>query len=326
MKHIGLWRENIGMNAAPPLPTVSPTNEGGPVCATLAETYRNGGYARFATAHRAAGTGEVVLVRFSQPAGAYPDPPTSDMTLAVNERGSGTMTFDIASGRRELPFRRGDLVLKPPCVATYFAVDRPHQKRFLSMPKNMVAATQADITGRMAETRVPDFGLLHAHAFRSAAIERLLDLIWAESIPGDPWGQIINDAAILALVTALCRLAMPRVVEAPTARPLSPARLKRVDEWVAAHLDRPFGLNEMAQSVALSPFHFSRALKAATRLTPRGYVMARRLDRAKEMLADPALSLSAVAHACGFADQSHFTTAFGRATGTTPGAWRRALA
>jgi AraC-like DNA-binding protein len=48
-----------------------------------------------------------------------------------------------------------------------------------------------------------------------------------------------------------------------------------------------------------------------------------RLDFAARQLATSSASLAEIASAAGFADQSHFTKAFQRATGMTPGEWRR---
>jgi len=53
--------------------------------------------------------------------------------------------------------------------------------------------------------------------------------------------------------------------------------------------------------------------------------MKRRIDVAKEMVRDGRLSVSDVAAACGFCDQSHLTRDFTRMVGVSPRAWRRAL-
>lgn len=286
---------------------------------SLAQFYRSGGYAPFLRAIHVAGSAGVPLVRFSQPGGEFPDPPTQDYTLAINETGRGRLRFDIGLGRRDLPFRRGDLVLKPPGVATFFANDLPHAKSFISLQPAMVAALAREATGRAA----PDFGRLHETAFRSAVIAGLLEMIWAEAAREGPAARLFTDGAVIAVVATLLRLAMPEARPAPLAQGLAPARLARVRDWVAAHLAEPFGLAAMAESAGLSPFHFSRAFKAATGQTPRAYVMARRLDQARELLADPTLPLAEVAQRCGFADQAHFTTQFRRAAGITPGMWRR---
>ena len=51
--------------------------------------------------------------------------------------------------------------------------------------------------------------------------------------------------------------------------------------------------------------------------------MARRIERAREMLARSALPIKAVAAECGFSDQAHLTRLFSSAYGQTPAAFRR---
>jgi AraC family transcriptional regulator len=286
---------------------------------SLAQFYSHGGYAPFLRAMHVAGSAGVPLVRFAQPGGEFPDPPTPDYTLAINETGRGRLRFDIGLGRREQPFRRGDLVLKPPGVPTFFANDQPHAKSFISLQPALVATLAREATGRDA----PDFGRLHEAAFPSAVIAGLLDMMWAEAAHQGPAARLFSDGAVIALVATLLRLARPESPPAPLPQGLAPARLARVRDWVQANLAEPFGLAEMAASAGLSAFHFSRAFKLATGQTPRAYVLARRLDHARELLADPSLPLAEVAQRCGFADQAHFTTQFRRALGVTPGVWRR---
>jgi AraC family transcriptional regulator len=60
-------------------------------------------------------------------------------------------------------------------------------------------------------------------------------------------------------------------------------------------------------------------------VAPHNWLLARRVEVAKERLRDDRLSLLDVALACGFADQSHLTRVFTRVVGVSPGAWRRAL-
>jgi AraC family transcriptional regulator len=287
---------------------------------SLAQVYAGGGYAPFLQAMRLAGSHTVPLVRFSQPGGEFPDPPTPDFTLAINERGGGRMRFDIGLGRRELPFRRGDLVLKPPGIATFFANDAPHTKSFISLRPSMIA----DLARDAGVASLPDFGVLHERAFQSPVIARLLELIWSESAVEGPSARLFNDGAVIALIATLLRLAMPQAIGVAASPGLTPSRIARVREWVEAHIAEPFGLAEMAGSVGLSPFHFSRGFKMATGQTPRAFVIACRMEHAKALLAETALPLAEVAQCCGFADQAHFTTNFRRQVGIAPGAWRRA--
>ena len=82
-------------------------------------------------------------------------------------------------------------------------------------------------------------------------------------------------------------------------------------------------LEQMAAVAQLSPYHFARQFKAATGLPPHQYVIARRVERAKQLLqGDAELSLGQVANAAGFSDQSQFTQHFKRLVGVTPGQFR----
>ena len=310
---------------------------------SLVEVYGRGNYAPFTRAVRRAGTEGVGLVRFAQPASSFPDPPTPDYTLAMNERGTGRMTFDIGTGRKEIPFRRGDLVLKAPGVPTHFAVDAPHQKAFVSLPVAFVERLARDTGTPCDAGGAVDFGRLHDGAFRCAPIARLLKLIWSEPMTDSPHARLFNDGAVLALAAALLRLAgaqavapagamtiapvgaqvIARAVVPRASGALSAARLARVRDFVAANLGEAFGIAEMAEVANLSPYHFSRAFKQATGRTPRAFVTDRRVERAKELLARTDLPLAQVAQGCGFADQAHFTTVFSRQSGVTPGAFRR---
>jgi AraC family transcriptional regulator len=84
-------------------------------------------------------------------------------------------------------------------------------------------------------------------------------------------------------------------------------------------------LKEVARECRLSVSHFSRAFRRSMGAAPHNWLLTRRVEAAKDKLRDDRLSLSDVALACGFADQSHLTRVFTRMVGVSPGAWRRAL-
>lgn len=93
------------------------------------------------------------MVRFAQPDGEFPDPPTPDYTLAANEPGSGVMHFDMGAGRCEVGFRSGDLVLKPPGVATCFGNTGPHAKCFVALPADLLASLAGENTAPLSRLR-----------------------------------------------------------------------------------------------------------------------------------------------------------------------------
>ncbi|MDR6627602.1 AraC family transcriptional regulator [Caulobacter segnis] len=94
-------------------------------------------------------------------------------------------------------------------------------------------------------------------------------------------------------------------------------------DWIEATLPIGTTLSELAQACGLGVSRFSRAFRASTGATPYGWVIARRVERAKALLA-ASLPLAHIALACGFADQSHLTRTFKRATGMAPRSWQLA--
>ena len=104
---------------------------------------------------------------------------------------------------------------------------------------------------------------------------------------------------------------------------LPPGALKRVREYIEAHLeDRP-SLEKLAATAGLSVFHFARAFKQSQGMTPHSYLLHRRVVRAQELLSATDLSLSQIALVSGFADQSHFTRHFRQRVGVPPSSFRR---
>jgi AraC family transcriptional regulator len=98
---------------------------------------------------------------------------------------------------------------------------------------------------------------------------------------------------------------------------------KRVMEFIEAHLAEEISLAVLAELAGLSLFHFARAFTQSFGVSPHRYHMARRMDRAKRLLRDPALSVTQIGIQSGFRETSSFTRAFRRFTGVTPTEYRR---
>lgn len=100
----------------------------------------------------------------------------------------------------------------------------------------------------------------------------------------------------------------------------------RVSDYVEEHLAENVPLATLAEVARLSPFHFSRAFKQSFGAPPHRYLIGRRIERAKELLAVEDRSVTEIGLAVGFAETSSFTSAFRKHTGTTPSVYRRGLA
>ena len=106
---------------------------------------------------------------------------------------------------------------------------------------------------------------------------------------------------------------------------LAPGQIRRVLEYIEAHLTDELGLVELAAIVELSPNYFGEAFRISTGRSPHRYVMERRIEWARDLLWDADRPIRDIAYAAGFSSQSHFTANFRRVTGVTPGRFRRSL-
>jgi AraC-like DNA-binding protein len=104
---------------------------------------------------------------------------------------------------------------------------------------------------------------------------------------------------------------------------LSRWALKRVEEYIDAHLDTSLDIDELATLVRMSASHFTRSFHKSVGLTPHRYVVQCRVAKARELLAATDLPLTEIALTIGFSDQSHFSRRFQELVGVPPGAYRR---
>ena len=116
---------------------------------------------------------------------------------------------------------------------------------------------------------------------------------------------------------------LPRAVRGPMRGSLPAWKERRIKDLMQSELSGKLSLRRLATECGLSIRHFTRAFSQSTGLTPHRYLLRLRLDKARELLLDPALRLHEVAMTCGFADQSHFTRVFSASEKVSPGTWRR---
>lgn len=132
------------------------------------------------------------------------------------------------------------------------------------------------------------------------------------------------------LIDALC-LHLIRAHSAWSDAPALPRRgladwqLKRLGDFVAENLDAEIELQQLADLIGMSRFHFCTAFRKATGRTPHAWLTAQRMTRARALLADPAQSITDVALAVGYQTPSAFAASFRKLCGVSPSEYRHAL-
>jgi AraC family transcriptional regulator len=147
----------------------------------------------------------------------------------------------------------------------------------------------------------------------------LLDEAAAEA----PMGRLYADSLIQTLTLHVLKTyGTAKAAVEHISGGLSGYRLQRVREFIEGNLDEDIGLAELSAVAGLSQFHFSRAFRKTTGITPQQYLMQQRIERAKEMLSNDQLPIVEISLRTGFKNQSHFTTLFRKFTSLTPRTWR----
>jgi AraC-like DNA-binding protein len=143
----------------------------------------------------------------------------------------------------------------------------------------------------------------------------------AESTAERLYAEVLTNALAVHLLHryVACRPTVPEMTGG-----LSPAKLRRTITYIQAHLEQELSLTTLAALVHLSSDHFARLFRRATGQTPHQYVLGCRIARAKQLLAETDMPISAICLQVGCTDQSYFTALFRKYVTMTPKAYRGA--
>jgi AraC family transcriptional regulator len=132
----------------------------------------------------------------------------------------------------------------------------------------------------------------------------------------------LNDLLATRLLAA--HAGSPAVFQA-TLGGLTPTALRRAIERLHSDNDTDVSLAALASDAGLSRFHFCRAFKESTGLSPHAWLRQHQLEQAMKMLRDTDESIVSIAAALGYSSQTAFAAAFRKLTGETPSDWRRRM-
>jgi AraC family transcriptional regulator len=187
------------------------------------------------------------------------------------------------------------------------------EERLQSCANVLAAGRRVDLLGRVG--------------FEDPVAARILDLLSREAAHGDPSSRLFVEQAIDLLCTQLLRghssISALKEPEAP--KGLAAWQVKRAMDYMREHPAENIALDTLAALVNLSRFHFCTGFRQATGHTPHEWLVALRMKRARQLLADPALSVTDVALVVGYGTPSAFSASFRKLFGMTPTEFRRRL-
>lgn len=205
------------------------------------------------------------------------------------------------------------------------SADRPIFLRWTDSPRALVVALDRPFIEQVVrdafEGNAP--GLRTVVGIRDPVIEGMAAAWRQDLAERGSGGRLYAESLGSALAVHIFRtygdgMNRPR----PVIGGLGALRLRRVTDYIEAHLAEDVSLRDLAAVAGLSTHHFGEAFKASTGTSPHRYLIDQRIRRAKELLLGAGRSIAEVALAVGFASHSHFTDIFRKLTGTTPSRFR----
>lgn len=111
--------------------------------------------------------------------------------------------------------------------------------------------------------------------------------------------------------TALTMQEEPQVVS-------SNRQCASVKRYIDLHFKEPLTLEQLSEEAHINKYYLSHIFKQEYGISPINYLISRRIDESKYLLAETDLSMSQIAHLLGFSSLSYFSQVFRRANGNSP--------
>ncbi|WP_243047815.1 AraC family transcriptional regulator [Dyella sp. RRB7] len=234
--------------------------------------------------------------------------------------GSAKLTQIRGGGVHSSLIKAGHTIIMPAGYPSSWEGDVAPSAR-LRVPTSLIAAA-AEQLGQHVVTQVE---IRNVFEVFDPIIGRLVQTFIAEmELEPHPCQILIVDALSTAIAAHLIRrYNIFGVVEVERTRSLGRLEMTRLTAFVEDNLHRSISLDELANLVNVSRFHFCRIFKQSTGTTAFSFVEQCRIRRAQVLIIETSLSLAEVSLMAGFADQSHFTRRFHFHVGCTPAAFAR---
>jgi AraC family transcriptional regulator len=246
------------------------------------------------------------------PVGLFDSPRSDRHVLCLHLGDPVPVSYRAGRYERRTVRLHGQFCVVPAHSTTRWIVSKPAVSLLLSLSPALWQETAETMgAGR------PD--LAQAIHIRDAQIERIGWMMQAEEHDGYPGGRLFADSLGSALAIRLLALQSPaKVSTTDRSRALPAWRLRRVIEYVEAHLDDDLTLVELAHVAGFSVSHFKPLFKRAVGVPVHRFVLERRVERARLRLMEGKQSRTDIAMEAGFTHPSHMARSMQRVLGLSP--------
>ncbi len=149
----------------------------------------------------------------------------------------------------------------------------------------------------------------------------LQNILW-EMQNREPHHQTLCQAYMDILVVQLMRDASFSAAQVPS-QPLNNRQCGIVRRYIDNHYKESLTLDLLAEEAKVNKYYLAHAFKQAYGVSPISYMISRRIQEGKRLLADTDLALSQISSVLGFSSASYFSQSFRRSEGTSPIEYRK---
>jgi AraC family transcriptional regulator len=259
----------------------------------------------------------VLLERHAVTAIEIPEHEHRDFCLHLQVSGTDSMEW-WSEGRHNVERTApGSIILLPPGTRDRILWHGDSQRLILSF--------EAVLLNRITEESGAGAAQFKGQwSLQDTPLQRLVSEMGREAEAGWPLGSLYADLVATSFASMLLRRhAADKVTLADRKGGLPMPRLRHAMEYISANLEDDLRLEEIANQVNVSPFHFAREFRSATGQTPYQYLLDQRIGRAKLLLRTRSWLIQEIAQMTGFRSAVNFIRAFRQRTGQTPAIWRQ---
>ncbi len=257
---------------------------------------------------------DITLKGYRYPRQAAAIPPMRDYMIVAYGGASTSMRRAVGRAAEEEVVGRGRISLLTRAEQSTWTWRDPIDVRHIYLSHDEIVSTATKVFDHDPQSiEIPD-----RVSGTDPIILNCFDMLEMELKCGGFGQRMMTDAIRSQLSVHLLRNYAKVSLSDDSAAGLTKTQKRLVIELINSRLAENISLDEVADAVGMSPFHFSRRFKTDFGIPPYAYVIRARVAKAQEMLRNRKVALKVIALECGFSDQSHFCNTFRKIAGDSP--------
>jgi AraC family transcriptional regulator len=225
------------------------------------------------------------------------------------------INYEVKTDGRTKNYRllMGESLIIPAKQAFVMSFDQAHVSKALHLSDKLLKRNALELWDR------DKFELIQSHQVQDPLIENIQKALSTElrtNLEGcDIYAQTMGNALAIHLLSRYSTYTKPIKLYSGG---LSPQNLKLVMEFINDNLDKDLSLDNLANIVQLSQYHFAHAFKQSLGISPHQYVIQQRVELSKNLLKQRTVTINEISIKCGFSSPSHFAKCFRQHIGVSP--------